>query len=488
MTDLRPWIAVAVLANMIFVGWLLLAPEAPTGGGPGAPAAALAEDPTMAANRYALPTRDRPLNVILISLDALRYDRTGLAGGDGPSNTPNLDAFAAESVVFHAATSAAPWTLPSHMSVWTARWPSAHRLTNKLELLGPDAMAEASLAPAVPTYPHALTQQGYTAVGFTGGAGVSGRYGFSRGFEAWLDDRPFAGLGTSVPPALAWLDARPPDRPFFLFLHGYDAHGQHPLPDSLIQSIPYEGSLNGSIEENARLREQGLSAIQAPGQDASLQGTLQPADAAFLLALYDRKVQQADERLGAFLEHLRRADLLDQSLVIVFSDHGDEFMEHGHIDHGHTLYEEQLHTVLMMRVPGYARRHDIPEVVRTIDIFPTVFELLGLPPIPGVDGASLLPLMRGQGAPRPAFAETDYRLYVHRRAVRDGRYKLTLDLQDGGRALYDLEADPGETRDISAAEPRRSYELEQALRGWMGELGVNPQDYLGLEQKPIAVF
>jgi arylsulfatase len=107
---------------------------------------------------------------------------------------------------------------------------------------------------------------------------------------------------------------------------------------------------------------------------------------------------------------------------------------------------------------------------------------------PGVNGESLLPLLRGDEGARLAYAETDYRLFVHRRAIRDGKYKLVIDLQDGERRLFDLSADPAEQVDISSGEPRRTYELEQALKRWMTDHGSNPQDYLGIRQDPIEIF
>ena len=491
MKQLRAIVVVIVLANVAVLLWLLA--RQPTDTGATKPAdlsdvlEPLVDDATMAAARYDLSDRKDELSIILISMDALRYDRTGFSGNpDGL--TPNLDALAEESVVFHNAFSAASWTLPSHMSMWTARWPSIHRVTNKLTLLGADKMSETSLSAGIETFPNLLVQQGWTAVGFTGGAGVQGKYGFARGFTDYLDDRPFAGMDYSSPAALEWLTANKDGGPFFLFLHGYDTHGQYALPDSQVQSIPYEGELDGSIEEQAKLREQGLAAIEKPGDDASLRGTLDDADAAFLEAVYNRKVRDADQRLGAFLGELRRMGLLDRAIVVVVSDHGDEFMEHGHVDHGHSLYQEQLHTVMLMRFPGYARRQDVQGVVRTVDLFPTLFDVLGMPRPSAVDGSSLLPLLQGEESSRRAFAETDYRLFVHRRSIRDQQFKLVLDLQDGERRLYDLTADPTEAADISSEQPRRTYEMEQALRSWMGSHGTNPQDYLGMRQKPIEIF
>jgi choline-sulfatase len=486
--QLRLLIVLAVVVNIAIVGWLLLQPD--TGSSDvdaTSKVTPLFKDNTMESARYDLKDQADSLNIILISMDALRWDRTGVSGNpDGL--TPNLDQFAEEAVVFHDATASAPWTLPSHMSVWTGRWPSVHQVTNKLRPLSGGQMVETSLSAGIETFPDLLIQSGRKAVGFTGGAGVQGRYGFGRNFETYLDDRYFGGMDYSIPPALAWLKSNT-DTPFFMFLHGYDVHGQFDLPQTQIDAITgYSGVLNGSKGEQAKLREQGLENIDEPGDPAHLHGALDEADAEFLAKVYDGKVRIADERVGTFLSQLKALGLYDRSIIILMSDHGDEFMEHGGLDHGATLYQEQLHVAMLIRFPGYGRRHDIQTPVRTLDIFPTVFDAIGLSGPANVDGASLLPLLRGEKLELPVRAETDYRLFVHHRMHREGKYKLILDLLDGKRELYDLEADPGETKDLSSGDPRRTYEMEQALRKWMDASKTNPQDYLGLKETPISIF
>ncbi|MFT4977867.1 MAG: arylsulfatase A-like enzyme [Myxococcota bacterium] len=489
MKQLRPLIALAVLLNVVLVAWLLFQQDpGESQGTVGDALAPLVATTTFEEARYDLSDRAGELNLIVISLDALRYDRTGF-GGSTAGLTRNLDQFAEEAVVFHDVVSAAPWTLPSHMSMWTARWPSIHGVTNKLKLLSQDQMVETSLSPGIATYPDHLIEQGFRAVAFTGGAGVQGKYGFGRGFETYLDDRYFGGFDYTVPAALEWLqDNR--DDPFFLFLHGYDTHGQFPLPGGSISAVSagYDGTLDGSIEENARLREEALSSIDEPGDQPALGDVLSSADIAFVSDVYDRKVRDADQRVGSFLAQLRAMGLLERSIVAIVSDHGDEMMDHGAVDHGATLYQEQLHTVMLIRFPGYARRQDITQPVRTLDLFPTLFDAMGLKGPSGVNGQSLLPMLRGGSLELPLFAETDYRLFVHLRMMRRGPHKLILDLQDGGRELYNLELDPTERDDISSAEPRTTYELEQALRTWMDETRTNPEDYLGVRQKPISIF
>ena len=485
--QLKLGIVILVAVNIAIVGWLQLS----SGPGPAAGTESqvlddLLEDNTMEAARYDLSEQADRLNVIFISMDALRFDTTGV-GGNTAGVTPNLDAFAEEAVVFHDATASAPWTLPSHMSVWTARWPSIHQVTNKLAPLSGGKMVETALSAGIETYPDLLIRSGRKAAGFTGGAGVQNKYGFGRDFDTYLDDVYFGGMDHSIPAAITWLQSNR-DAPFFLFLHGYDVHGQYDLPESKRSSIAYGGALNGSIEEQAELREKGLAAITEPGAPAHLKGVLDADDAAYLKRVYELKVRDADERLGSFLTQLKTMGLYDNSIIILFSDHGDEFMEHDGLDHGATLYQEQLHVVSMIRFPGYGRRQDIHAPVRTLDLFPTVFDALGLDGPTRVDGVSLLPLLRGQKLDLSVYAESDYRLFVHQRMIRRGKFKLILDLLDGKRELYNLEKDPGETEDISSQDPRVTYEMEQDLRRWMDTSKTNPQDYLGLTEEPITIF
>jgi choline-sulfatase len=477
MKPLRVLAAVLALVALGLAVWFLRAKPQPPPPAPAAPAPGVD-----------LSSRADQLNILLISMDALRYDRTGFSGHPG-GLTPHLDALMSESVIFHDTTAPASWTLPSHLAVWTGLWPSRHGVTNKLGPGKGEEMIRRALASEIPTYPDLLIQAGWVAAAFTGGAGVQAAFGYGRGFDRYQDDRYFGGFDYGIDPALEWIAAHR-DRRFFLFLHGYDVHGQFPLPADEIQEIRggYTGPLDGGIEEQGRLREQGLATIQGPGGKPDLSGVLTSEDAAFLARVYDRKVRDADARVGRFLERFRAMGLMDDTIVAVISDHGDEFLEHRGLDHGHTLYEEQLRVVMALRFPGYAQRMDVREPVRLLDLFPTVFDALGLQGPPGVDGRSLLPLLRQERVDLPIFAETDYRLFVHHRSARRGTRKLILDLADGGTELYDLAADPGETHDLATEDPRSAYELEQLVRAWLAQTRTDPAAYLGVHQDPITLF
>ena len=459
-------------------------------------AACAAEEPPAGASPAAKPSapkgpsfdyaaRASALNVIVVSMDALRFDHTGLGGG---TFTPNLDAFQKEAVAFSNATSPAPWTVPAHMAIFTARWPSHHGVVNKLvpDPAGGKELVLDRLKDTIPLLPEELSKQGWEAVAFTGGAGISGKFGYNRGFTTYLDDKVFAGMDYSGPPAMEWLSANA-DHHFLMFFHGYDVHGQHPMTKTVAELAPdYQGTIDGSIEQQAKLREAGLAAIVKPGDPAK--GDISPEDAAILLKVYQQKVREADERLGLFFARVRELGLMDKSLVVVLADHGEEFMEHGYLDHGATICEHQLHVPLMIRFPGGEGARVVDTPVRTLDTFPTLFDALGVAPPPDIDGKSLLPLLRGQQVDLPIYAESDYRLFVHLRArTRDGK-KLILDLADGQKQLHDLGADPQESTDLSETDPRTAYELEQDIRTWMGGMNTDPNRYLGVAEEHITVF
>lgn len=436
---------------------------------------------------YDFAAKAAGLNVIFISMDALRFDRTGAGGG---SDTPNLDAFAKEAVVFTHVTSAAPWTLPSHMAMFTARWPSLHGITNKLKPnpAGGEPVFT-RLADDIPTFPEELTKKGWEAVAFTGGAGVSGKFGYNRGFSSYLDDKAFAGMDYSGPAAAEWLKAHASEH-FFMFFHGYDAHGQHPLlgEDPRAAVPDYKGKLDGSIEEQAKLREQGLAEIKKPGDPPSLVGVVDAEDARFLLGVYDAKVKAADARLAQFLGTVKELGLMDKSIIVLVGDHGDEFMEHGYLDHGATLCDHQLHVPMIIRFPNGEGAKVVDDNVRTIDVFPTVFDALGVEPPAGVNGQSLIPMLQGQKMDLPIYAESDYRLFVHLRGVRQGQKKLILDLEDGQHSLFDLTNDKDEQTDLSTTDARTTYEMEQNVRTWLNGMKTDPKAYLGLEEEHIKLF
>lgn len=428
-------------------------------------------------------------NVVLVSFDAVRADHVGCYGYDRPT-TPNLDALAAESYLFERTVATSSWTVPSTMSIFTGLWPSVHQVLNKYAVAGPQTMVPARLNPAIPTIPEYLGHEGYALAAFTGDAGVNGAFGYDRGFEVYLDDRKFGGFDYSVPAAQQWLREHASER-FFMFLHGYDAHGQYDPPDGYRKAFAsdYAGTMQGGAVEQGELRERGLrNKIEGKGDgEAFLE--LSDEDFEFHAALYDEKIQDADARFADFLRTLDELGLRERTILVVLSDHGEEFGDHGYLDHGPTLYDELIRVPLVVHLPGRAGGR-IDSQVRTLDVLPTVAELLGVE-LPFVHhGVSLLPLLNNQPQALPAFAETDYRLFTHKRALCDaeGRYKFVLTLESGKKELYDLREDPAELTNRVEQEPRVVYQMEQELVRWMLSMNQDPASFENRQEQMIEEY
>lgn len=403
--------------------------------------------------------QDRELNVLMLSFDTLRPDH--LSGYGYPRETsPNLDRFAEEGVLFTQAISPAPWTTPAHYSLFTGLNPSAHQ--NNRSAAEPFSN-DATLA-------RQLRDQGFYTLGITGGGSISARFGMANGFNAY---REYSSYPNTTHPsrawkhqndtertfddAEAWLEANAETR-FFLFLHHFEAHD------------PYEDGhfLDDSGEDLISRRK----------------------------ALYDGDIRHADSFFGRLVEKLRELDLLDSTVVVFLSDHGEEFHEHyvesdvvpprtqelvpeiSYIDHAHSLYDELLRIPLVFRVPGLEPvRRVLDNQVRLIDVMPTVFELLGISPSGPVQGESLVQLMRTgeRESDPPALAESTY-WGPERKAIRlDGyKYIWVPNLESKTKRtyrgivqheLFDLTNDPGETKNLYSERPELAESMRHALFG-----------------------
>lgn len=430
-------------------------------------------------------------NIILIGIDSLRPDHTTMFGYKR-TTTPHLQEFAEQACVFKRCHSVAPWTLPSFMSMLTGLYPSVSGFINKWTPVDAKHMVESRLKDEVTTLPQVLVGQGYEAAAFTGDAGVSSRYGFGRAMSTYLDDLHFGAMDHSMPACLEWLKSRPQDKPFFLFLHGYDCHGQFDPPGGYKRRFvdKYEGRLKGGKVEQGRFREASLRVALNPenrgepkvvGMDAK--------DAEFYRALYDEKIYDVDERVNNFLEQLKSMGLYDKSIVIIVSDHGEEFLDHGGIDHGQSLYQELTHVLLMIHFPGQKQGAAFYDLVNVFDALPTALEAAQVQIPHAINAHSLVPIMRGGQIERPyLFAESDYRLFVHKRSVRNERYKFIYNLVSGKRELYDLPADPHEQSNLVDREPRLAYEMEQRLLEWLRGMHTDVESYRDRDEDFIKEF
>jgi arylsulfatase A-like enzyme len=351
------------------------------------------------------------------------------------------------------------------MSWFTGVYPSEHRRKNKYTVYNATEQRPArlkELAPHLITLAQVLKQRSYATGGFTGNAGVNGAFGFDQGFDTYHHEaQKFGGFSHSIPAALNWAKAHQ-DKRFFLFLHGYDVHGQFAPPggyDFRFVDRTYDGKFTGSQREQELLREEGL-------EKGSVE--LRDSDVAFWRAVYDEKIQRADERFGIFVKEYERLGLLEKTLFVITSDHGTEFHEHGRFDHGFTLYEEQLHVPLIIRLPAQTSGRKIVARTSSIDLMPTILDLLAVPLDDVLQkqlrGTSLVTALHGHTESRDLFAETDYREYTFQRSIISPEgFKLIRTLESGRRELYDLTTDRAERQDLALTNVALADELQERL-------------------------
>jgi len=353
-------------------------------------ALACARPPEPAAERPAgirlAPTR----GYVLISIDTLRADHVGTYGYPKPT-TPFLDSLAARGVLFERAYAPIPATLPSHLSMFTGLYPGEHGVYPPSGVLSPD----------IPTLPERFRAAGFRTAGHSEGGYVMGGYGFARGFEEWSDteygsdadvDRTF-GRGAEFLARLA------PGERFFLFLHTYAVHDPYAPP-------------GGAGEFFAG--EPPADAFEPTGENLASfnRGRLRVAPGAvdWYRALYDASVRYVDGALERLVGELERLGLAEETTLVVTSDHGEEFLEHGRLAHTQ-IYPESLHVPLIVVPPRRAAPPAgplrVPALVQLVDLPVTLAALAGLEPLPPGGGASLLPLLADPSATlgRDAYAE-----------------------------------------------------------------------------------
>jgi arylsulfatase A-like enzyme len=351
------------------------------------------------------------INVILISIDTLRANHVSCYGYQPPSGantTPNLDSLAARGVRFEEAHSTTSWTLPSHLALMTG-------LPNQLHGVRIDYVELDSNRKMLA---ERLTEAGYHCEGYYGGPYLHPTYGFGRGFARYqaYPGAPFAQndpktandpnalfrtekeshrAQTAEPLTKLCLDflerQRTAEKPFFLFLHHWDAHFDYVAPERFVRKFAPNHDV---MKERLSMRD--FISNEQIHKDM-------PADEyAYVLANYDAEIAFVDEQIGRLFSKLEELGLAENTLVVVTSDHGEEFFEHGRKGHRFNLNRESLHIPLIFAGPGVRKNVAIPETVRIFDIAPTILELLGLDADDDeIYGLPLTPFLEGGRVPGP---------------------------------------------------------------------------------------
>lgn len=416
---------------------------------------------------------DRP-NVILISLDTIAADHMDLYGYRYLT-TPFLDGFGRENITFDNALSQAAFTLPSHYSIFTGVVPQTHHILAADDGSHGPYKNTRKLNSEITTLTEYLKEAGYDTVwsGTVEDPQLDLRSGLGRGFNQFymsiLDNEDWNQLEDDWLEQLRLLLQSRKDRPTFYFFHSYIAHSPY-KPIAPYDRIFGDGALDRprkGIQTAHDLLEETLKrtigdpfAAQTVGRLWQQQFTLQPAasDTSQLRGLYDGGLRNLDDRLETFFRILKEEKLYDNSIIIVTSDHGESFGEHGEFFHA-IPYRNQLHVPLIVKAPGLSPRR-ISESVYGIDILPTILGLLSLKPKSNVEGQSLVPLLEGK--PFQRNRQYEFAFGVNADTVFDSRWQL-LSWNSHVNKLFDLKTDPNGEKDVSGAYPKEVARLQAAI-------------------------
>ena len=442
-------------AALLLLGWLLVAP--------GCGRDPLVGEPACDALRLERPPGRIP--VVFVLNDAMRRDRAGVYGGK--AETPAFDRFARENLLFAAAYSQAPWTLPSVATLFTALYPSQHGVE-----LRPGVKREALVLPdGLTTLAEVFRAAGYRTAAFVANPWMEARFGFAQGFDDYADLAEWSHDGVPLSEAaLAWVRRQPPGEPFFLYLHYIDSH--RPYPVLTLEDLrahadriaadqrPVSDALRQEIDQVVKIEGDGL----AP--------SLVERRIALVELAYEKGIAAFDRAFAIFLSGFEQPAAARDAALIVTSDHGEALYERGYGNHGVALHDDELAIPLAARLPGVraAGRDPIACQVGLIDVLPTLCDYLGLECPEAIAGRSWLG-RRGEGR---WLAAEGLAGRPRNRAIRNREWKLLWEPDAPAGAppnhyqLYRISVDPDERDDLaesSAPEVRRALDhLEPALR------------------------
>ena len=399
--------------------------------------------------RARAPTPEHP-SVLLIAVDTLRADRLG-SSGNPRGLTPHLDALAGEGARFANAFSHAPWTLPAFASLLTSETPPTHGA-------GGSVGDFRGLPARVPTLPEAFRAAGYTTAAVVNVDFLARPFGVTRGFEhldarAFEDNENVRAAGPTTDAALAWVGEHRREA-FFLMVHYFDPHAEYRPPQPFRRRFASPADREDeTFRFGARRQVVEHRAGRAP---------LVAADVERAAALYDGEVAYVDQEIGRLLDGLSGLGIDASTLVVLTADHGEEFLDHGDWEHGHTLYDELLHVPLVLRQKGRLAPRAIEAPVGHVDLGPTLLAWCGLPPCRTFQGRDLAPALSG-GSLAPASLLAFGSFWGRPLAsLREG--DLQLIVAPGKKPeLYRWTSDPAEKHDLALEEAARVPELQAEL-------------------------
>ncbi len=444
-------------------------------------AAAQAQPPTEAASE----SQQRP-NVVIFLIDTLRADRLGIYGYDKPTS-PHIDALAPSAVRFSHAESAAPWTLPSIVSLMTSKHPVEHGV-----------VADGRHAdPAAPVLAERLQRLDYQTESYYANEFAGSASAMTRGF-----DHAALVTHTDGNDVRKFLNERDEKRPFFLYIHNVEPHNPFELRVGErytehfgeVDFVNRRNMLDLYVNYRGATRKaEGEGAARTKQQTAYL-AELQALKSSTIDVLYDASVRLADERVGEVIAALREGGVWENTVFVLLSDHGEEMGEHGGWQHDQSVYAELVHVPFLIRFPRDVRGGQVLASPATlVDVVPTLLDLLGEVPEPGASqGTSLLPIIRGDEGARAAWDErihfTAQRVNVLKYyqpfkasrgdfniVMRQGSWKAIWNGEQDVMELYTVSEDPTDSVNLAEKHPALVESFREAVKQRFG--GLQLEDF-----------
>ena len=418
--------------------------------------------------------RCKNCNLIVIGIDTLRADHLG-AYGYYRNITPNIDEFAMQGILFKNTFSHSSSTLPSFATLFTSLYPTQHKAQIK-NFIRPLDEKHTTLA-------EILKGNGYKNAAFVGDGQLDYNFGLSQGFDIYegnsclyerndiYEDKC---LEESIDNALKWVKGNK-DEKFFLFFHSYVTHHPYMLPNE-----KYLISEDDNISKDYPIiNDPMFISVELLNKINSGELAIDDRLRDYIVDVYDGAILYMDQGIGYFLKEIENMDLMNDTLIIFISDHGEEFMEHGIIGwHGHTLYDELIHVPFVLRGPEL-KRNVVDKEVRLIDIMPTLLSILDIKANKNFEGIDIMNYIDEKDNVLIFSAlEYDSSNKPVKIAVREGNFKLIYNFLNKKFELYDLSKDKKEMNDLSNVNKKKVNELKVKLFEWYDATDYKVEDKL----------
>jgi arylsulfatase A-like enzyme len=410
--------------------------------------------------------------IILITIDTLRADHLSCYGSN-KVETPTIDSLAKDGILFNTTISQCPWTIPSIASILSSLYPSLHKGG---EVVGEgESKSFRKIAESITLLPEVLKKEGYFTQAILSNPQLSKEQGFAKGFDGFqnfdagyyeipglfylrliktvrssVSDRWYTAGDIITNEAMDWLNKNHKSS-FFLWIHYTDPHIPYHPPTKYLKNLTYKGKFKDkNVLDFGKIRS-GSYNITAD-------------DRVYIESLYNGEIKFTDDQLSKVIYKLKELDIFDKSLIILTSDHGEEFWEHLGFEHGHTVYNELLHIPLIIHFGNLlqAENKAIKNRVRLIDIFPTILDFLKIEYQGFIQGRSLMPIIMGEEEERIAFSEYLYR-GKERKSIINGDFKCIYFPDIDREELYNLKRDPAELTNLITLNKRKSALLKNQL-------------------------